>query len=147
MKNNKSKYFSFDSGKYIDKSIDKSNNKETKRNNGINKFMSLTRLSRDLPSQTESTFDSTYLKSISNRNEYSYEHKKHNSIRTNFFKKEKKKVDDIENNKNMFRSDIRMPTQRKKQYIISSVLTEEEFKKEEKNIVKESKKKKEIKII
>ena len=56
MKNNKSKY--------LDKSIAKSNNQETKRNNGINKFMSLTRLSRDLPSQTESTFDSTYLKSI-----------------------------------------------------------------------------------
>ena len=142
MKNNKSKYLSFDSGKYLDKSIAKSNNQETKRNNGINKFMSLTRLSRDLPSQTESTFDSTYLKSISNRNEYSYEQKKHNSIRTNFFKKEKKKVDDIENNENIFRSNIRMPTQRKKQYIMSSVLTEEEFKKEEKNIVKESKKKK-----
>ena len=108
-----------------------------------NKYMSLSRLSKDLPSKTESTtLDSFLINSQTNRSDYSFKSMiKNKQNNLSKVQNETKSFDEIPNNiENKFRKSIKIPTRREKQFITSGKITEKLIKKQKENIEKESKK-------
>ena len=107
-----------------------------------NKYMSLSRLSKDLPSKTESsTLDSFLINSQTNRSDYSFKSEiKNKQNNLSKVQNETKSFDEIPNNiENKFRKSIKIPTRREKQFITSGKITEKLIKKQKENIEKESK--------
>ncbi len=114
-----------------------------KRFKNSNRYMSLSSLSKDLPSKTESsTLDSFMINSQTNRSDYSFKseikNKQNNLLK---FQNATKSFDEIpKNNEKVIRTTIKIPTRREKQFITSGKITEKLIKKQTANIEKESKK-------
>ena len=114
-----------------------------KRFKNSNRYMSLSSLSKDLPSKTESsTLDSFMINSQTNRSDYSFKseikNKQNNLLK---FQNATKSFEEIpNNNEKVIRTTIKIPTRREKQFITSGKITEKLIKKQTANIEKESKK-------
>ena len=114
-----------------------------KRFKNSNRYMSLSSLSKDLPSKTESsTLDSFMINSQTNRSDYSFKseikNKQNNLLK---FQNATKSFDEIpKNNEKVIRTTIKIPTRREKQFITSGKITEKLIKTQTANIEKESKK-------
>ena len=114
-----------------------------KRFKNSNRYMSLSSLSKDLPSKTESsTLDSFMINSQTNRSDYSFKseikNKQNNLLK---FQNATKSFDEIpNNNEKVIRTTIKIPTRREKQFITSGKITEKLIKTQTANIEKESKK-------
>ena len=108
------------------------------------RYMSLSRLTKDLPSKTEaSTLDSIFINSLTNRSDYSIKSEVKNNQNNNDSKIQNntKSFDVTSNNfENNLRKKIKIPTRREKQFITSGKITEKLIKKERAIIEKESKK-------